>query len=294
MKTSATKVRVADLSLSKPTGIRRLTLAEQPAQQYLLYRPRSFRPGKGVLAMVHGVARTPSSYLRPMRELAEFAGQIVVAPVYDEARHRDYQRLGRTHLGPRADHVLDACVAEAAAQHGADASALHLVGFSGGAQFVHRYVMAYPDRVAAAVAIAAGWYTMPDMRVRFPYGIRASSRLPYVTFDPRAFLRVPLTVLVGAVDTGSDNLRRNGRLDASQGSNRVERARTWVRTMRLAARACGLEPRVELVEVPNVGHSFEAFVRRGRLLELTCEALYGRSFVVPGTDVGVASEIAHG
>ena len=48
----------------------------------------------------------------------------------------------------------------------------NLFGFSAGAQFVHRFIQFKPDaRFDKVVAGAAGWYTVPDNSIPFPYGI---------------------------------------------------------------------------------------------------------------------------
>ena len=50
-----------------------------------------------------------------------------------------------------------------------------LYGHSAGAQFVHRYLYFVPEaRVAKVVAANAGWWTLPDLAVGFPYGLRGS------------------------------------------------------------------------------------------------------------------------
>jgi pimeloyl-ACP methyl ester carboxylesterase len=147
------------------------------------------------------------------------------------------------------------------------------VGFSGGAQLGHRYAMAHPQRVSSLVAIAAGWYTLPDSNAHFPYGLRTERALRGYNLNPEQFLRVPTTVIVGASDTGSTNLRRSPKLDAAQGSTRVERARHWVAHMRLAAARHGLSPAVRYFEVPGIGHDFEEFVELGHLLQLVHDGL---------------------
>jgi hypothetical protein len=133
--------------------------------------------------------------------------------------------------------------------------------------------MAHPERVAGAVVAASGWYTFPDAGTRYPYGIAPSGELP-VRFEPAKFLRVPMTVVVGLDDTTNADLRRNERVDARQGVTRVERARSWVESMRAAAETHHVEPRVSLQEVPGIGHSFGEFVREGRLAERIFEALF--------------------
>ena len=42
---------------------------------------------------------------------------------------------------------------------GIDTRRINLFGFSGGAQFAHRYAMAHPGSVNALVLTAPGWFT---------------------------------------------------------------------------------------------------------------------------------------
>src|SRR5262245_66598595 len=104
--------------------------------------------------------------------MCEEHGVVMMAPVFRKDVHRDYQRLGRKGKGNRVDLLLNKLVSEVASLSGADATRIHLFGFSGGAQFVHRYTMVHPARVAAAVVTSSGWYTFPDARERYPYAIR--------------------------------------------------------------------------------------------------------------------------
>jgi pimeloyl-ACP methyl ester carboxylesterase len=147
------------------------------------------------------------------------------------------------------------------------------MGYSGGAQFSHRWTMTRPERVEHLIAVAAGWYTFPNPDLAFPYGLATAGRLRRVSFDPESFLAVPTTVLVGGEDRDSVNLRRNPRLDAQQGDTRVERARRWVLAMRMAARLYRVDANIAYQEVPGVDHDFHNFVARGHLLELVLAAI---------------------
>ena len=204
------------------------------------------------------------------------ARPVLVAPYFSHGHSADYQRLGRTGRGPRADAALHAILEEVAWLTGASTARIHLFGFSGGAQFAHRYAMAHPQRVARAVVAASGWYTFPDSRTRFPYGIRSSRDLPGVRFDPEEFLRVPITVIVGDRDTSSEDLRSTRRA-SRQGADRVERARNWVEAMRAAARACRYDPAVTLDLIPGGDHSFASLMESGGLGERVFAALFGAS-----------------
>ena len=263
------------LTWSLPTGrVLRRVLQADPMQEYLLYIPSSGGAEAPIFVAVHGLACNPDELARVFSPRCETAGVVMLAPIFSTDEHGDYQRLGRVGRGVRADIALDRCVAEVVTLTNADAGQLHLFGYSGGAQFVHRYLMAHPHRVAAAVAASAGWYTFPDMKERFPYGIRSQRRLPGVNFNPEEFLRVPVTVLVGRDDVNAEHLRSTPRVNRQQGKNRIERARNWVAAMRTATTAYGYEPGVTCVEVPNVDHSFTKFCERGALPERVFAALF--------------------
>lgn len=263
-------------SLPRNRVLQRVLQAD-PMQEYLVYAPTSGAFGAPIFVAVHGLACNPHDLARVFSELCETAGVVMLAPIFTTEQHSDYQRLGRSGRGVRADVALDRCVAEVASLTGADVKQVHLFGYSGGAQFVHRYLMAHPHRVARAVVASAGWYTFPDTKLRFPYGIRPHRRLPGVNFDPEKFLRVPVTVLVGQRDVGGAKVRSTERLNKQQGVNRLERARKWVATMRAAAEAHGYEPRVTCTEVPDMDHSFTQFCQRGALAERVFTALFGVS-----------------
>ena len=260
---------------SPPKGrVLQRVLQADPSQAYIVYVPKSGGAGAPIFVAVHGLSSTPGEVARAFSDACEAAGVVMVAPVFTAERHADYQRLGRAGRGVRADVALDRCVAEVASLTGADASQIHLFGYSGGAQFAHRYLMAHPHRVARAAIASAGWYTFPDARERYPYGIRRHRSLTGVNLDPQEFLTVPITVLVGQEDVGTSNVRSTARCNAQQGANRLERARNWTAAMHAAAKAYGYEPSVRCIEVPKVDHSFTTFCERGALAQRVFAALF--------------------
>lgn len=248
-------------------------LSSDPLQEYLLYVPEAAPAGAPVMVSVHGVSRNAPKHSTMFSPACDAHGVVMVAPIFRKDLHDDYQRLGRRDRGNRVDLLLHKLLAEVARVSGADVTRILLFGYSGGAQFAHRYAMVHPHRVARATVAAAGWYTFPDHGQRFPYGIRPARTLPGVTFNPEEFLRVPIDVLVGANDTALEQVRSTARTVAQQGTTRVDRARNWVAAMRAAAAAFDLEPRVTLTEVAGVGHSFSEFCTRGNLVELVRRSL---------------------
>lgn len=202
-------------------------------------------------------------------------GVSLLVPSFRGEQHANYQRLGREGSGTRADLFLHRCLLELTSLTNADTSRIYLFGHSGGAQLAHRYAMAYPHRVAGVVATAAGWYTFPDPTQKFPYGIGANRRLPGVVFNPERYLQVPMTVLVGSGDTGTEKLRSGERIDTQQGRTRVERARNWVAAMRDQATLHGLRPRVGITEIDGPGHAFAELCEKGALIERVFSTLFG-------------------
>jgi pimeloyl-ACP methyl ester carboxylesterase len=230
--------------------------------------------GAPVMVSAHGISGNAVHHAALFSPACDAYGVVMLAPVFTQDQHQDYQRLGRKGRGNRADLLLHEFLAEVASLSGADTARVYLFGFSAGAQFAHRYAMVHPHRVARAAVAAAGWYTFPDHRQRFPYGIRPAPTLEGVTFNPEEFLRVPIDVFVGGLDTTTENMRNTARTVAQQGRTRLDRARNWVAAMREAATTFGLEPRVTLTEVAGIGHSFTTFCERGNLVELVSRSLF--------------------
>ncbi len=253
----------------------RRALRTDASQEYLLYVPARGGDRAPIFVTAHGISRNVEEHAARFAPYAERHGVVMVAPCFTQDGHDDYQRLGRKGRGRRADQALDKILEEVQALTRARAESFYLFGFSGGAQFAHRYILTHPDRVAAAVVAAAGWYTFPDSGIPYPYGIGRSDELEGVRFDPDAFLRVPITVLVGGADTGNRNLRRDAKVDRQQGTTRRARAQNWAGAMRRAAEARGQRSLVTLEQVPGIEHSFTQFMLKGGLGDRVFGALFG-------------------
>lgn len=253
------------------------SLPGSPSIDYFAYVPKRGGVGAPLLLCVHGISRNAAVHGHAFATLAEQYGVVLAVPLFAAPPFTDYQRLGRRKEGARADLALRRLVKDVGYHTGALSDRVHLFGHSGGAQFVHRFAMAWPGEVAAAVVSSAGWYTLPDASAPYPYGLRVGDELPGVRFDPAAFLRLRWLAVVGERDLmRSDALRRTRRVDTEQGRTRVERARIWTHAMNRAASKHGLPPPVSLVEIPGVGHSFEDHLNRGGLAERVFEFLFPR------------------
>ena len=241
--------------------------AEEGGVPYFLFVPPQVRPGSRVVVSVHGISRNAEEHAGAFASPAAAAGRIVVAPLFAEDRHRRYQMAaGGTH---GADQALLATLDDVAARTGADVSAVDLFGFSGGAQFAHRFAMLRPDRMARLALASAGWYTFPDGRERYPYGLESrGTRVRRMRRQLPEFAGIPMCVLVGERDTDRDAALRQGLpVDAQQGLTRVERAARWARAVREAALRSGVASDVRFRVLPDCGHSFEDCIARSQLAD---------------------------
>lgn len=278
-QTSAALAPAGSQTLPQPallaTGrVLRMRLADGSRQLYYLYLPRRLEPPGRILVSVHGISRNAREHAERFAPLAEQAGVVLVAPRFSRKRYSRYQRLVAGAGGRRSDHLLDAVVAAVRGLVDLPDTPLYLFGYSGGAQFVHRYAMAYPRRVARAVIGAAGWYTFPDARVRYPRGLRCDPE--ELRLDCPACLQVPMTVVVGGDDTARDDaLNQSRRIDRQQGENRRERGRRWIAAMQEAARVMGLATPYHFEVMADVGHDFTAAMRVGDMGALVFDHLFG-------------------
>lgn len=251
-------------------------LQTNPRQKYFFYVPPSVGVGARVLVIIHGASRKAREYIARFRGLGDRYGIVLVAPLFPRNRFRDYQRLGVTGRGERPDLVLHDILAEVGAVTSADVSRIYLFGYSAGAQFVHRYAMAYPDRTAAVAIGAAGWYTFPNPHLPFPHGLKRTPTLTDLDFRPPEFLGIPTAVFIGERDYHRDRwLNKSKVIDRQQGYTRIERATRWIRAMRLAASDYKITPRMELHIMPGVGHSFADAMEQGRMGEHAFHFLFG-------------------
>lgn len=241
------------------------------------YRPPLQPEPMRALVLVHGVTRDGLNMVKALADVADRHNLTLIAPNFSSHHYPDYQRLGRNDRGARADLAFLDMIDDCRARFGISAE-YTLLGFSGGAQFVHRFVMAHPQPINGVVLGAAGWYTNFDHQRAYPYGLRTSNRLPDIELDPVRLLRLPSLVVVGENDNDADQqLRQHPYLSATQGENRLERALNWHQQLLDMARDYAYPEHHQLCVLPHTRHQFVSAVRHGRLdhhLSLFCQRLY--------------------
>ena len=180
-------------------------------------------PDPTPLVAVHGIGRGACEQAAAFAARAAALGRPVIAPEFDAARWPLYQQAVRK---GRADRALLGLLEELPLAGTGRTGRIDLFGYSGGAQFAHRFAMLHPHRVRRLSLAAAGWYTLPDA-APFPYGLGARSGTDWgalIGARLREFLALPVTVTVGAEDHRPDaHTRRGAALDRRQGVHRRAR-----------------------------------------------------------------------
>jgi poly(3-hydroxybutyrate) depolymerase len=247
-------------------GMQLIEPAQPDGPLLMLLRPGQHIKPLPLAVCVHGYTRQPLDQLRAFAPLAARLGFALALPLFDDRHHRRYQQLLHPRRGTRSDLALLSTLDAAADRHGIDASRLFLFGYSGGAQFVHRFAMCHPQRTAALAIGAAGWYTWPDTQHDWPLGLADAQARLGSPVDLERFLRLPMALWVGERDTDADeHLRDEPQLASLQGMHRLERARNWADAVRGAGQARGISNALTVTVLPRVGHDFGSCDRKGEL-----------------------------
>jgi pimeloyl-ACP methyl ester carboxylesterase len=227
------------------------------------------------LVFVHGMSSKPVEQFKALLPYAMRRGTALLVPEFRRPELRGYQRLAGRDGRLEAAVAFDAVLADAADYLGMPFGTFDLAGFSGGAQFAHRYALMGTGKVRRLVVAAAGWYTYLDSARAFPYGVRSRNGSEK-RCDIRRFLELPVRVMVGEEDVKrSSNLRTTSRTDHEQGMHRLERALRWVDHLGGVARNQGMPSKVTLELLPQTTHSFREAMVRGqfgeRLFRFLCD-----------------------
>ena len=269
---SAETVPVRDLGALEtvdelPTGeIYRVTFSDWsgPTIPVWIYLPSDVSIETApILMMMHGAKRDAHRYLREWRDPADQNGFVVIAPEFSK---RNFDRSLRYNLGfvfdtagtardeslwtfSAIEPIFDA-VRESI---GSQRESYSLYGHSAGSQFVHRYLLYKPDaRVDTYLAANAGWYTLPDLEIAYPYGLKGSGVDPATM---HAALGKRVVILLGDQDNdpSHSSLRRTSEA-MDQGEHRLARGLTYFESARREADIASVPFNWTLRIVEGVAH----------------------------------------
>lgn len=263
------------------------------------HRPSRLQEHSPVLIVLPGAGRNAWTYRDHWIDASERHGVLVLSPHYSEEA---YPRFWNYNLAGMLDDVvidrearamtdyrivadrarwlfgdMDLIFTAAVRAAGLETGRYDLFGHSAGGQFLHRFALFAEEgtRADRILASNAGWYTVPEWGVRFPFGLEDAP------IDARGlatgFAR-RLVVFLGELDDASEtrgDLVRSQETDR-QGLHRLARGRHFHEQARRTAADMGLRFEWTLEVVPGVGHDPK------RMGEAAAEYLYG----APGRPAG--------
>jgi hypothetical protein len=130
-----------------------------------------------------------------------------------------------------------------------------IYGHSGGAQFLHRYILFSNDsRISSSVIANSGYYTFLNWD-DYPYGIKDVDELNSKKIEN--FLSEKVTMLIGEKDRGftrSSHTSANEKGIIAQGRNRFQRANNYFNHLVVISEQFEIPFRWKFYVVENVGH----------------------------------------
>jgi pimeloyl-ACP methyl ester carboxylesterase len=236
-----------------------------PALEVRLFVPDDAAPDTPIAIVIHGWSREAGRYFDDWSALGEKHDFIVAVPhfkvedfpgsndfnqghVFDSetAQMRPPEEWTFAVIEPLFDAVVE--------RTGSEVSAYTLFGHSAGSQFVHRFLYYVPDaRVKRYLAANAGWYTLPDFDIAYPYGLSDSGVTEAQLVEA---LEKDVVLLLGRedVDRSDPDLRKTPEADA-QGPNRFARGLTIFECAQKAAGELGADFGWQLEIVDGAAHS---------------------------------------
>jgi len=227
-----------------------------------LILPNNFSPSSKFLISMHGVDRNANDYAEIWKSFANNYNYVIAAPEFNNTDWpKDSYSLGNMFSGEYGLGVLNPTniwtfsfvkeiQRELRMKCGLKDSTYIIWGHSAGAQFVHRMAFFFPDNlISIYIAANSGWYTLPDLNVLYPWGLK-HNLLNYSSSDLIDYALRNLVIMRGTADTLRDkNLNTEAPSDA-QGKNRFERAAYFFKY----GKQITSESKWKLIDVPNVGH----------------------------------------
>lgn len=117
----------------------------------------------------------------------------VLVPYIDNIRFPDYSNFN--YRGQRFDKFLLELVDFLGTKLSLNTRELYMFGYGMGGDFVQKFVMAYPKRIARAV-YEVNSLMMPDPESYFPYGLNKSPLAPDINVDMYQFLKAEQMIVI--------------------------------------------------------------------------------------------------
>lgn len=159
--------------------------------RYLFYQPaiRLDEQKPWLLLCVHDSNLEYEVLFQQCVQIAKKEGLAVLVPFFDSMHYSDYGAFNIR--GQRADKQVVELVDHIAKYANIETRELYLFGTGTGGDFVHRFVMAYPKRIARALAEVRN-FTYLNADELFPAGVKSNPLAPDIEIDVATFIKSDL------------------------------------------------------------------------------------------------------
>lgn len=240
----------------------------RPLEVYY-YVPSKYSSESRILIVMHGNGRSAQKYRDAWIDIAEKANVLLIVPEFSRKhfpKDQDYNmghmfkmdekdRILARNAEPTWSYSLIDPIFEFTKQKFNNSSKSYFIyGHSAGSQFVHRFLFFKPKaKVAKAICANAGWYTMPDFNIEFPYGLKKTE---CKIENLKELFKKQVIILLGDADTDENHpqLRRTPEA-MKQGKHRFERGQNFFKACQKLADSLETPFNWKLVTVPGVAHS---------------------------------------
>jgi predicted esterase len=238
--------------------------SERKSIKVWTYKPESWKDKNKIVFVMHGGGRNADDYLNAWIELADKNKLLIVAPEFKNKfstyTTNDYQEGNLfTFFGtknPKREWIYT--VVENTFDHIKSVNSItneqyDIFGHSAGGQFVHRMVMLMPEsRIGTAISANSGFYSLPNEKLEFPYGIQNTGIDLQKPYNKR------LIILLGELDNDpSLGTFRTTNLAMEQGAYRLERGAHFYKANKELKNKNNWEFNWKIDTIKNVGHDYK-------------------------------------
>ncbi|KAJ5650392.1 uncharacterized protein N7484_004115 [Penicillium longicatenatum] len=227
---------------------------------YYLYVPQNYYKLKtlSLMVLIHSSSRNASELRKQFTEFAEKISCIILAPLFPLERDDPYNSEGYKVIkynDLRCDQILLSMADEVGARYRRlDMERFLMFGFSGGAQFVHRFAYMYPQRLRAIACGAPGSQTLPDVTRPYPEGVKEMEQIFGIKMQWHQLCSIPSFFIVGEADTDTFYAKARGRVVDPTQQGRYGLTVRLEKAWRLAGANCYLHV------VPGASHEEELMI----------------------------------
>lgn len=168
--------------------------------RYLLYHP-AHRRGSAVhkvglrpwlIVCIHDEDLRTEELFNICWRSAKQRQMAVLTPYFDNMRFPEYGDFNMR--GERADKRLIEIIEHVGKQASLTVREFYLFGYGTGGDFVQRFAMSYPKRIAK-LAFEANNFTMPEKEVFYPRGLHRNPLAPDIAIDMYPFLKTEIMLI---------------------------------------------------------------------------------------------------